>query len=309
MIKIRREISLSSLKNIEEFQITSIINEKWLNRKITHPLTQKPGLALAGYLKYLSKGSLQVFGKTEVGFLNQLSEKECRERLTTFLSAKIPGIIISENQHLNKSIAEIVNKSRTSILISSLKSSLVISRTSSFLFRHFAKKVRINGVLMDIMGQGVLIRGKSGVGKSETAIELIKKGHQLISDDLIEFYLNHNEEPVGRFIEKIKKWIEVRGLGIINIVDMFGFGALMEEKKLDLVIELENWDPKKEYDRLGEENLYFQVLGKDIPMFKLPVTMGRNLSTLIEIAVKYFISRESGSESFMDQIKKKNEKN
>ena len=161
---------------------------------------------------------------------------------------------------------------------------------------------------MDIMGQGVLITGKSGIGKSETAIELIKKGHQLISDDLIEFYLNSNEEPVGKYIDKIKKWIEVRGLGIINIVDMFGFGALMEEKKLDLVIELEKWDQKKDYDRLGENNLYFQILGKDIPMFKLPVAMGRNLSTLIEIAVKYFISRKSGSESFIERLRKKHDK-
>lgn len=161
---------------------------------------------------------------------------------------------------------------------------------------------------MDIMGQGVLITGKSGIGKSETAIELIKKGHQLISDDLIEFYLNSNEEPVGKYIDTIKRWIEVRGLGIINIVDMFGFGALMEEKKLDLVIELEKWDSKKNYDRLGENNLYFQILGKDIPMFKLPVAMGRNLSTLIEIAVKYFISRKSGSESFIEHLRKKNDK-
>ena len=122
---------------------------------------------------------------------------------------------------------------------------------------------------MDILGMGVLITGESGIGKSETALELIKKGHQLISDDLIEFYLDSNEEPVGKYIDKIKKWIEVRGLGIINVVDMFGFGALLEEKKLDLVIELEKWDSKKKYDRLGEHDLYFPILGNILPSYHL----------------------------------------
>ncbi len=309
MIKQKEGIELKLLKDIPEFKIGEIFNDKWLNKKITHPLAQKPGLALAGYFKYLNKGSLQIFGKTEIGYLNQLSENECKNQLSSFLALRIPGIIVTEDQQLKKIIKDTINKSKTAMLISSLKSSLIISRASSFLFRHFSEKIRINGVLMDIMGQGVMITGKSGIGKSETAIELIKKGHQLISDDLIEFYLNSNEEPVGRYIETIKRWIEVRGLGIINIVDMFGFGALIEEKKLDMVIELEKWDPKKNYDRLGENNLYYQILGKDIPMFKLPVAMGRNLSTLIEIAVKYFISRKSGSESFIEHIGKTNEKN
>jgi HPr kinase/phosphorylase len=157
---------------------------------------------------------------------------------------------------------------------------------------------------MDIMGMGTLIIGDSGIGKSETALELVNKGNQLISDDLTEFYLNSNDEPVGRSIDRIKKWIEVRGLGIINIADMYGVGALMDEKKLDLVINLEKWSPKKKYDRLGEENLYHRILGKDIPMFILPVAPGRNLSTLIQVAVKYFISRRNGSQSFIEHIYK-----
>jgi HPr kinase/phosphorylase len=161
---------------------------------------------------------------------------------------------------------------------------------------------------MDIMGQGILIRGHSGIGKSETALELINKGHQLISDDLVEFYLNSNDEPVGRSIEKIKQWMEVRGLGIINIVDLFGVAAILEEKKLDLVINLEKWNPKKKYDRLGEENLYYSILGNDIPMLNLPVAMGRNVSTLIEVAVKYFISRKNGSRSFVEHLRAKDEK-
>ncbi len=302
MIRTKKGVAVSTLLDVPDISIKKTYNEKWLNKKIAHPDTQKPGLALAGYTEFINRGSLQVFGKTEIGYLNKLSDSECEKRLNEFLTVKSPAIIISEEQELRRRIIEIFNKNRISILVSDLKSSLLISRTSSFLFKHFSKKIRINGVLMDIMGQGVLIRGKSGIGKSETALELIKKGHQLISDDLIEFYLDSNDEPVGKYIDSIKKWIEVRGLGIINVVDMFGFGAILDEKKLDIVIDMENWDPKKKYDRLGEENLYFTILGKDIPLFRLPVAVGRNLSTLVEITVKYFISRKSGSESFLEHL-------
>jgi HPr kinase/phosphorylase len=308
MIRSKKGVEISSLLNVPDLGIKRTFNDRWLDKKITHPDTQKPGLALAGYMEFVIKGSLQVFGKTEVGYLDQLDQSECKKRLTEFLSSKVPAIIVSEDQEIKDNIVKIADLNKTPILVSDLKSTLLISRTSSFLFKHFSKKIRINGVLMDIMGQGVLIRGESGIGKSETALELIKKGHQLISDDLIEFYLDSNDEPVGKYIDSIKKWIEVRGLGIINIVDMFGFGAMLEEKKLDLVIDMENWDPKKKYDRLGEGNLYFPILGKDIPMFRLPVAMGRNLSTLVEIAVKYFISRKSGSESFLEHLNRENDK-
>ena len=307
MIRPKKGVEISTLLDVPDLSIKKTFNEKWLNKKITSPDTQKPGLALAGYMKFVNKGSLQIFGKTETGYLNSLSASECKSRLSEYLSLKPPAILVAEEQKLKPEIIEILNINRISILISDLKSSHIIARTSSFLFKHFSEKIRINGVLMDIMGQGVLIRGESGIGKSETALELIKKGHRLISDDLIEFYLDSNDEPVGKYIDSIKKWIEVRGLGIINIVDMFGFGAMLEEKKLELVINMENWDPKKKYDRLGEENLYFPILGKDIPMFKLPVSVGRNLSTLVEIAVKYFISRKSGSESFLEHLNREKE--
>jgi HPr kinase/phosphorylase len=154
---------------------------------------------------------------------------------------------------------------------------------------------------MDIMGQGVLITGASGVGKSETALELVNKGYQLISDDVTEFYLDSNDDLVGRANEIIKNLMEVRGLGIINIKDIFGASAVLEEKKLNLVIHLEKWEPKKRYDRLGEDNLYFKILGLEIPLVNLPVGPGRNLSTIIEVAVRNFLAKKSGLKSYMEQ--------
>lgn len=296
-------VAIKTILEQPDFEISGVHNEKWAaTSRILNPRVQKPGLALAGYFKYLDKNRLQVFGRTEVGYLNQLPRPEFEKRLKDFMAARIPCIIVSCDQEPDEYIIEKANKYKTPVLRSKLHTTLLITRLSAFLYRFFSKRIKLNGVLMDIMGQGILIRGQSGIGKSETALELINKGHQLISDDLVEFYLNSNDEPVGRSIDRIKQWLEVRGLGIINIVDLFGVGAVLEEKRLDLVINLEKWDPKKKYDRLGEERLYYHILGNEIPMINLPVALGRNLSTLIEVAVKHFISRKSGSRSFVEHI-------
>ncbi len=308
MTKLEKGVEVGAFIKESNLEIKKIHNEKWITNKILHPRAQRPGIALAGYSKYLNKKRMQVFGKTEMGYLNQLSDEDFEKNLKTFISLKLPAVIISENQEINDTFISIALKYKTPILVSSLVTSLLISRVSSSLYSHFSKTIRINGVLVDIMGQGVLITGESGIGKSETALELVNKGHHLISDDLIEFYLDSNDEPVGRSVETIKNWLEVRGLGIINICDMFGVGAILEEKKLDLVINLEKWNPKKKYERLGEDALYFSVLGKKIPQFKLPVALGRNLSTLIEVAVKYFISKKRGSPSFLEHLNGKVEK-
>jgi HPr kinase/phosphorylase len=302
MIKSKKSIEVNQLIQEPDLGISKVYNEKWIVNKIFQSGAQKPGLALAGYFKYLDKEQIQVFGKTETGYLQQLSKENFEKRLKDFMGMRVPCIVVSENQEIGDFIVSCAGKNKIPILISALKTSLLIPRLCNFLYRYFAEKIRINGVMMDIIGLGILITGASGIGKSETALELVSRGSHLISDDLVEFYLDSNEEVVGRSIDKIKKWIEVRGLGIINIVEMFGVGALLEEKKLDLVINLEKWNPSKKYDRLGEGDLYFEVLKRPIPMFNLPVAVGRNLSTLIEVAVKYFISRKNGSVSFIEHI-------
>lgn len=294
-------IEIKELMGQSDLEILKVYNEKWTSNKILHPRVQKPGLALAGYFKYLDADRLQLFGNTEMGYLKHLERPEFEKRLTNFMASRIPGIIASNNPELDDFIIARANKYKVPILVTKLRTSLLMPRISSFLYRFFSKRIRLNGVLMDIMGQGILITGQSGIGKSETALELVNKGHQLICDDLVEFFLNSNEEPVGRSIDPIKNWLEVRGLGIINIVDLYGFGAILEEKKLDLVINLEKWNPKKQYDRLGEDDLYFKLLGTDIPMFNIPVSAGRNVSTLVEVAVKYFISRKKGISSFVER--------
>lgn len=302
MIKPKKGVPVQTLTEQEDLEISQIHNEKALGNMILHPRPQKSGLALAGYLKSMEKDRIQIFGNTEIGYLNQLDNEKRDTRLKNFLALKPPAILISQKQTCPNELLTLSGKNKIPLLISELRTSLLISRISATLYRHFSRKIKINGVLMNIMGIGTLITGESGIGKSETALELINQGHQLVSDDLIEFYLDPNDEPVGRSLERIKQWLEVRGLGIINIIDLFGVGALLEEVKLDLVINLERWDRKKKYDRLGEDNLYFKILGKELPMYRLPVALGRNLATLIEVTVKYYISRRNGSKTFIEHI-------
>lgn len=298
-------IEVKEIIKQEDLEISFVHNEERTTNQIYHPRSQKPGLALAGYPKYLNRKRVQIFGKTEMGYLNQLKQDEREKQLKNFFSLRVPAVIVSEHQEVDSSFISYSEKYKTPILISNLKASLLVARLSCFLYRHFSKKIRLNGVLIDAMGLGILITGDSGIGKSETALELVNKGHRLISDDLIEFYLDSNDDPVGQSIDRIRTWIEVRGLGIINIADIFGMGALLPEKKLDLVIKLEKWSQKKQYDRLGEGKLYYNILEKEIPMFVLPVAPGRNLSTLIEVAAKYFMSRRNGSKSFIEHVYEK----
>jgi HPr kinase/phosphorylase len=299
-IQIRQILELNPLK------ILKIHNEKWLSNSVSHPRPQRPGLGLTGYLKHIQTGRIQIFGKTEIGYLHNLKDEDKNRCLKNYLSLKLPGIIVSENIALEEEWIVMAAHFHTPILISELHTAPLISRLNAFLYQYFSKKIKLDGVLMDIMGQGVMLTGASGIGKSETALELVNKGYQLIADDITEFYLDSNDDLVGRSNPIIKNLMEVRGLGIININDIFGASAVLEEKKLNLVINLEKWDPKKKYDRLGEDNYYFKILGLDIPLITLPVAPGRNLSTIIEVAVRNFLAKKSGRKTYLE-INKNNQ--
>lgn len=300
MPKEAKGIQLGQLQALSQLKIVRVFNDKWLHNLVGHPRPQRPGLGLTGYLKHIQQGRIQIFGKTEAGYLRSLKEEERSRCLKNYFALKLPGIIVSENMEPEADWTAAAARYATPILVSELHTAPLISRLSAFLYQYFARKIKMNGVLMDIMGQGVLITGASGIGKSETALELVNKGYQLIADDVTEFYLDSNDDLVGRANEIIQNLMEVRGLGIINIHDIFGSAAVLEEKTLNLVINLEKWDPKKKYDRLGEDNLYFKILGLEVPLINLPVGPGRNLSTIIEVAVRNFVSKKSGGKTFLE---------
>jgi HPr kinase/phosphorylase len=300
MPKETKGIQLSQIQESTQLKIVRTFNEKWIHNLVDHPRPQRPGLGLSGYLKHIQTGRIQIFGKTEVGYLHSLKEEEKARCLKNYFALKLPGIIISESIEAEADWIAAAARYNTPILVSALHTAPLISRLSAFLYQYFSKKIKMNGVLMAIMGQGVLITGASGIGKSETALELVNKGYQLIADDVTEFYLDSNDDLIGRANEIIKNLMEVRGLGIININDIFGAAAVLDEMKLNLVINLEKWDPKKKYDRLGEDNLYFKILGLEIPLINLPVGPGRNLSTIVEVAVRNFLVKKGGRKTFLE---------
>ena len=303
MPKELKGIQISQISELSQLKIVRVFNEKWAHNLVSHPRPQRPGLGLSGHLKHIQAGRIQIFGKTEAGYLHNLKEEDKTRSLKNYFALKLPGVIISENIEPAADWIAIAARYNTPVLVSELHTAPLISRLSAFLYQYFSKKIKMNGVLMDIMGQGVLITGASGIGKSETALELVNKGYQLIADDVTEFYLDSNDDLVGRANEVIKNLMEVRGLGIININDIFGASALLEEKKLNLVINLEKWDPKKKYDRLGEDNLYFRILGLEVQLINLPVGPGRNLSTIIEVAVRNFLAKKSGRKTYLENKK------
>jgi HPr kinase/phosphorylase len=293
-------IQISQILELIPLKILRIHNEKWLSNTVSHPRPQRPGLGLTGYLKHIQTGRMQIFGKTEIGYLLNLKDEDRNRCLKNYMSLKLPAIMVSENIALAEEWIAMAAHFHTPILVTEMHTAPLISRLNVFLYQYFSKKTKLNGVLMDIMGQGVMITGASGIGKSETALELVNKGYQLIADDITEFYIDSNDDLVGRSNPIIKNLMEVRGLGIININDIFGASAVLEEKKLNLVIDLEKWDAKKKYDRLGEDNYYFKILGLDIPLITLPVAPGRNLSTIIEVAVRNFLVKKSGKKTYLE---------
>jgi HPr kinase/phosphorylase len=293
-------VPVAELVKLEQLRIEAQYNPAHLGNRISHPRPQRPGLGMSGYLEHLNPSRVQVLGKTEIGYMRHLSVADRRQRFAEYVALGFPVIIQSESKPVDPQLVELADARRTPVLVSALKTSLLVSRLTSFLYQFFSRKIKLNGVLMDVMGQGLMITGASGVGKSETALELINKGYHLISDDVIEFYLDSNEDPVGRAHPEIRNLLEVRGLGIINISDVFGASAVLEEKKLDLAIKLERWDPKKKYDRLGEDSQTLTVLGKEVPLFTLPVAPGRNVSTIIEVAVRHFLARKMGRKTYLE---------
>ncbi len=293
------KIKVQELLQITELEIKKVYARKWLNKQVHHFQPQRPGLAFAGYLEYINPGRIQVIGKTEFGYLKKIGKQEEQTVLNKFFELNFPAIFFAEELKPSKQFIQAATENQTPVLISALKTPILISRLSTYLFHRFSRKKKLNGVMMDIMGQGILITGNSGVGKSETALELINKGYHLICDDVVEFYLSYNNELIGAANPVIKNKMEIRGLGIINIADIFGSAVIMEEKKLNLVINLEKWDPQKNYDRIGENFQTYEILGIKIPMITLPVAPGRNISTIIEVAVRYFIAQKNGNKGLL----------
>ena len=254
----------------------------------------RTGLPLAGYFEYFPYERIQIIGKTEYTYFQNIRKKEREEVLDKFFSYEIPVLIVTRGLEVDKDIIKKAKKYQRIVLSSKSNTTRFINRLSNYLDSKLAPHVTIHGVLVDVYGIGVLIKGESSIGKSETALELIQKGHRLVADDAVEIRKVDESRLVGQAPELLKHYMEIRGIGIIDVKSLYGVGAIKNQKAIDLVIELENWNQKKYYDRLGLDREYEEILGKEIEKLVIPVKPGRNTSMIIEVAAMNFRQKGMG---------------
>jgi len=261
-----------------------VYSSESLENKITVPDINRPGLAFVGYYDYFGYQRIQVIGKTEMCYLSNLSEEEFTSRIKKFMSYKIPCIIFSRNMKIPQLFIDEAKNNNTVILKSTLTTTKIVGSLTLFLDDCFAPSQNIHGTLLDVFGVGVLILGKSGVGKSECALELVERGHRLVADDVVNVSCKVGKFLVGRGVSFIRHHMEIRGLGIIDIRSIYGTSSVRNQKRVGLVVSLEDWNPDKEYERLGLEEKLYSILGISLPHYIIPVKPGRNLAVLIEVA-------------------------
>ena len=244
----------------------------------------RPGLNLTGYMEYFDKSRIQVFGINEIEYLKTLPIEERRARVDVLFEQQFPAAVITRDLDVCDAILDAAKKYGVACITTSETTSSFLSGLISYLNVELAPRITRHGVLIEAYGEGVLMLGESGVGKSETAIELVKRGHRLIADDAVEIRRVSNRTLVGSSPENIRHFLELRGVGIINARRLFGMGSVKITEKIDLIVKLELWDAEKVYDRMGMENEYATILGIQVPCITIPVKPGRNLAIILEVA-------------------------
>ncbi len=252
--------------------------------RITVEDVSRPGLPMAGFFNHFQPMRLQVMGKMETSFLDKLTSAQRSAVFDRFFSFKIPALILSRNETPHPECLEQAKKYDVTILQSSQSTSYVVSFLITSLKNHLAPRITRHGVLVDVYGEGMLLLGDSGIGKSEAAVELLKRGHRLIADDAVEIKKISETRLVGTAPELIRNYIELRGIGVINVAKLFGMASIKEETFINLIINIVPWSDHEIYDRLGLENQYVELLGVKIPSITIPVTPGRNLAVNLEVA-------------------------
>lgn len=279
-----------------------------LTNIVTVPRIQKPGLALTGYMESLHTDRVQILGSTELSFLQTLDHEKAKLQLGALCRRGLSCLIITKNQIPPAYLIEQANETSTPLLRTKHLSSNFISLLTRFLEERLLPTSTLHGVLLDVLGLGVLIQGKSGIGKSECGLELVLRGHRLVADDIIKVRFKLPSVIFGEGMDLLHYHMEIRGLGILNIKHLFGVAAIRERKKIDLVVELVKWEDQKEYDRLGLEEKNFTIHGVKLPYVRIPVAPGRNIGTIVEVAVRNQLLKEMGYHSareFQDLLERR----
>lgn len=280
---------------IERFKFEVVTGQTGIHKAVTSIDVSRPGLEITGYFSYYSSERIQLFGTTETTFfINKLTEEEKRERAYLLCREETPCIIFTDGYEPPKEIIEACKETSTPLLKTELTTTNLVFLLTNFLEVSLAPETNIHGVLLDVYGIGVLITGESGIGKSEIALELVKNGHRLVADDNVEIKEIANGVLIGKPPKLIENLLEIRGLGIINVMTLFGAGVVLNEKRIMLNVHLEFWKEDKEYDRLGLDKRTIKIIDSEIPSKLIPVRPGRNVSNIIEVAAMDFRLQKMG---------------
>ncbi|MCG8421793.1 MAG: HPr(Ser) kinase/phosphatase [Proteobacteria bacterium] len=278
----------------DELDLTIRVGRDGLDREIAIPRIEKPGLALTGYTGQLHENRLLVLGATEIDYLASVGPTARALGVTTVMASHPACIVITRGLEPPKALVESCEDETVPLLSSRLSSTEFIGRVTSFLSRRLAPRTKVHGVMLDVLGIGILIMGKSGIGKSEIALDLISRGHRLVADDVVEIRWSSPNVVYGAGAGIVRHHMEIRGLGIINIKQLFGVSAIRETKKIELVIELVEWDDSVQYDRLGLDEEFYEVIDVAIARLQLPVRPGRAMATIIEVAARNQLLKMQG---------------
>ena len=276
------------------FELEVIAGSEGLSKKIYNPRIQKLGLIVAGFMVYLHPHRVQILGNTEISYLRQLKPEERERIIKELCGQEVVCFIVTRNLKVPEEFLREADVRSIPLLRTKLVSSTFIDRIMRYLEEGLAPSAVVHGVLMEIMGVGVLMIGRSGIGKSENALELIMRGHRLVSDDAIQVKRMAALDLIGDAPEMIKDLLEIRGIGVVDIRHLFGVSAVREKTKIELVVELVDWDNAMEYERIGLKDEKYRLLAVDLPLVRIPVSPGRNASAVVELACRNHVLKQGG---------------
>ena len=300
---------------VDEMPYLSVVSgEQFLDREIYVMDVSRPALELTGYFDYYPQNRIQLFGATEISFINRMTVEEKTIIIKKLCQPEVPAFLVSRGLDIPEEMIQYATEKEIPVILSNRNTTRLNANVMNFLEEHLAERDSQHGVLVEIYGMGVMITGESGIGKSETALELIERGHRLVADDRVELYMMDESRIIGEAPEILRHLIEIRGVGVIDIMNMFGVGSVRDRTVVDIVINLKHWDNEGNFDRLGnkvENRRFFNV---DVPLLNIPVRVGRNLATIIEVAAMNVRAKELGYdataqfESNLSRLIEKNKK-
>jgi HPr kinase/phosphorylase len=303
MLKITVEKLLNSRAKELEISLLNSTN-KGIQREIKNAEIHRPGLALTGFFERFPKKRVQILGETEIAFISKLSSDRLKEIATNLFEANIPLLIISKGLMPPQEFITIADKFNISILSSRLSTALLTTRLSAYLEHVFAPSINVHGTLVDVYGVGLLYTGKSGIGKSEIALDLIERGHRLVADDVVKISRRAPDVIIGTGSELLGHHMEIRGVGIIDIEELFGIRSIRLQKRVEVEVHLSYWSETKDYERLGLEDKKTTILGAEIPVVNVPISPGKNITVISEVIAMNHMLKVYGENSAVEFSKK-----